>query len=425
MNKRIEKKLVGFFPDFTGIGETYPLIKIAKQYSDIGGEVIFLSRGGDYEYLAEDLGYKIIQIKPHISEMLGLRRYYKEYGEEYLIKMIKNEALTYKKIGIKALVQTNLFFTCILGARVAKIPLFTVTSGTWTPNYYEAKYFTFPDSLENSFTRIIPNGIKNRFANWLMLHHKVLALKIANRLAKRLDINLYLKSNPELSLGDYTFVCDSIELLNLEPTEDFPAENYVGPILSDDLFKQGKQKNVEIDNHLKKTGRTILISMGSAYDKKLFLRMLKILNETDYNVIAILTERLYRNKLPKYNDNILLVKFVPSILDLHKKVDLSIIHGGRGTVNTTAYAGKPTIGIPRSSEQQCNVDLLIRHGTSIRISNKYFKEKKLLKALNKIFNNYNFYLKNAQQLSKKLPLPEGDKNAAIMINKIMQKEDRV
>jgi UDP:flavonoid glycosyltransferase YjiC (YdhE family) len=352
--------------------------------------------------------------------MLGLRRYFWEYDEEYLVQLIRNEALEYRNAKINALVQTNLFFTCVLAARVAKIPLFSVTSGTWTPNYYKAKYGTFPDSFENFFTRFIPGYIKNQFANWYVLNHKHLALKIVNRLAKKLDLNLHLKYNSELSLGDYTFACDSMEFLGLKPTKDFPAENYIRPILSDDLFKQETEKEDEIKNHLKKPGRSILISMGSAFDKGLFLRFLKILNQTDYNVVAVSTARLDENKLPNLNDNILLKKFVPSIAKLNKMVDLAIIHGGRGTTYTAAYAGKPVIGIPTSSEQQFNLDCLVRHGMGTRLSKKYFNEKKFLETVEKIFANYDFYFKNAQNLAKKLPPPEGDKNAARRIVEILQ-----
>ncbi len=48
-----KKPLIGFFPGFFDIGETYPLIKIAKCYQELGGEVIIFSHGGDYEYLAK------------------------------------------------------------------------------------------------------------------------------------------------------------------------------------------------------------------------------------------------------------------------------------------------------------------------------------------------------------------------------------
>jgi len=57
------------------------------------------------------------------------------------------------------------------------------------------------------------------------------------------------------------------------------------------------------------------------------------------------------------------------------------------------------------------------------LSRKYFKEETLLKTINKIFDNYDFYLKNAQSLANKIPKPEGDKNAARRLVEIAAKID--
>ena len=65
-----------------------------------------------------------------------------------------------------------------------------------------------------------------------------------------------------------------------------------------------------------------------------------------------------------------------------------------------------------NSEQQHNIDNLVRHGTAIRLSRENFKEKKLLKAIQEIFDNYDEYLKNAQLLKKKLKESNGAENAA-------------
>jgi UDP:flavonoid glycosyltransferase YjiC (YdhE family) len=145
------------------------------------------------------------------------------------------------------------------------------------------------------------------------------------------------------------------------------------------------------------------------------------MNQTDYNVIATYTSILNEEELPKLNDNILLKKFINNPITLNKKVDLAIIHGGRGTVYNAAYSGKPAIGIPLNGEQQYNLDSLARHGMAIRLSKTFFEEEKLLDSIKEIFENYDTYLKNAKALTQKLPKPEGDKNAARRILEIVTK----
>jgi UDP:flavonoid glycosyltransferase YjiC (YdhE family) len=163
------------------------------------------------------------------------------------------------------------------------------------------------------------------------------------------------------------------------------------------------------------------LSLGSTGTKGIFLRILKTLNRTDYNVIAVYNSILKKEEIPDVNENILLRKFVPSIKSLNQMVDLAIIHGGRGTVYTSAYSGKPVIGIPMQIEQQYNLDNLVRRGMALRLSKKYFQEKNLLRAINIIFDNYDHYLENAQSVVKELPMMEGDKNAVRRILEIYNK----
>ena len=103
-------------------------------------------------------------------------------------------------------------------------------------------------------------------------------------------------------------------------------------------------------------------------------------------------------------------------------VDLAIIHGGRGTVYNAAYSGKPSIGIPFFIEQQYNIDCLVRNKAGLKISGKYFNPEKLLKAINTIFENYDIYLKNATEFSKKLSGITGEQKAVERIIEIVDKE---
>ena len=152
--------------------------------------------------------------------------------------------------------------------------------------------------------------------------------------------------------------------------------------------------------------------MGSSGDKQLFLEILQTLNKTNYSVVAVYANILSKSELPVVDKNILLMKFVPSLEKLHKMVDLTIMHGGQGTVYSAVYAGKPVIGFPMNFEQHLNLEKLVGHGSGFLLSKKYFKKITLLNSIESIFENYNTYLKNAQVLSKKIPKPQGDKIAA-------------
>ena len=74
----------------------------------------------------------------------------------------------------------------------------------------------------------------------------------------------------------------------------------------------------KIETFLKKPGRSILLTLGSTGRKKFFLDILEALNKTDYNVIAVYGAVFIfagneEDKIPEFNDNILLKKYVPSM----------------------------------------------------------------------------------------------------------------
>lgn len=418
------EQLVGFFPSFSNLAETGRAVMIAKRYKELGGRVIFFSHGGKYEFLARDNNYQIVKVNPIITEeqikeyfkIIALETFHsKIFNEDLILENVREEIVAFKKTGIKLLVSTN-NLTCAISARAAKIPYININPD---PGLFALK---IPDTLENPFTFLIPQSLKVRFLNWLMLRSK-LYLKPINKVALRVRIPPF-KNALELYDGDITLVTNCLEFINIFPNQqDFPKDNYIGIILIDELFEKEESKkiNAEIKTHLKKPGRSILISLGSSGSKELFLKILKTLNKTKYNVIGIYTSILDKRELPEVNDNILLKKFVPSISKVTEIVDLAIIHGGQGTVFTTIYAKKPIIGFPMQIEQHISLEKIVGHGCGLMLSRKYFSEKKLLNAINKIFNNYNKYLINVQNLMHKLPIAEGDKNAARKILEVVKK----
>jgi len=71
-----------------------------------------------------------------------------------------------------------------------------------------------------------------------------------------------------------------------------------------------------------------------------------------------------------------------------------------------------------NGEQQYNIENLKRHGAALKLSKTFFQKEKLLKAIDEILEKYDLYLKKAQNLAYKFPKPEGDKNAAYIIQEI-------
>ena len=53
--KRSDLPLIGFTVWFNNLGETYPLVNVAKKYIDLGGQAIFFGYGKKYQDLAKNI----------------------------------------------------------------------------------------------------------------------------------------------------------------------------------------------------------------------------------------------------------------------------------------------------------------------------------------------------------------------------------
>jgi UDP:flavonoid glycosyltransferase YjiC (YdhE family) len=411
-----------------------PQIKIAKKYIEKGGKGIFFSHGGKFQHLAKEIGCKVVKLK-NLSwkdALVGIdrvktpleRQQFIAYNKKTIESLVKSEIEAFKEKGIDIIV-SSFNPTCSISTKVLDIPLIVLISGTTTSVYYRSGFATFPDNYENIFTRILPVSFKNYIARWILLSNNLL-VKDFNRVARKYNIKRFSTLN-EILEGDHTLFCDDINLFGKKASKKFPINNFIGPVSLKLLENKEDSLDKDIKNHLKRPGKSILFTLGSAQSNiespvnKLFIKILGLFSQTDYNVIVI-CGKIPITKLPKTSNNILIKKYVKSPEKLMKKIDLAIIHGGRGTVYNVAYSGKPSIGIPFFIEQQYNIDCLVRNGAGKKVSSKFFKSEKFLRTIKTIFDNYDMYLKNAKKLSKRLSKDIGEEKAVKRIIEIAKKE---
>ena len=427
MTLDFKEEKVGFFPLSYNLAEMGRAILVAKEYEALGGKTVFFSHGGRYEELAEKQGFDVKRVEPFydketVEKIISVNRGERKgvpYDKNFLKKAVQEETRAFKETDVKMVV-SFVNFTCSLSTRVAGLKHVDVSPGPGT------FYLSMPDYYENFFTRFLPQKIKVRMLNWFFYKSGKKILKPFNDVAEENQTEKF-KDLFDLIHGDITLVTNFSEFIDVFPNQKkFPDDNYVGVILLEKLFKKSFSKSMKqeiekkIKKHLDSENKKILLTMGSSGDRKLYGQILRTLNETSYQTVALYGDIFDEDDLPTTGDNILLEKYVPSIKEVHKMVDLSITHGGQGTVYAAAYAGKPIIGFPMQFEQHLNLEKIVGHGSGLMLSKKFFKEEKLKKTIKKIFDNYDYFLKNAEKLAEKLPEPNGERNAALKIKKILQ-----
>jgi UDP:flavonoid glycosyltransferase YjiC (YdhE family) len=409
---------VGFFPFFANLAETSRLVRTAERFRDLGGRAIFFSHGGDYEALAEDAGFAVHAVAPtytraQVRELMSFDQFEKfgdPFPDDWLIEHVLNEERAYAEHA-PSLVVTGFNVPCVLSARKAKVPLVYIIPGTALPGYFRAGLATFPDTFENRFTRLLPTRLKNRLSNWLALRSTV-GTAAFNRVARRFDLPR-IPNSLGLWMGDYTLVSDVREALGIPAEYDLPEEDYVGPLLA----QLGILLREEVRAHLERPGPSIYFAMGSSGNKRLYLRALRALAGSRFNVVAAYTTILRDEELPAVGDNLRLEKLVPAEI-VNRLADVAVLHGGQGTFYTAAYSGRPVVGIPMQPEQQYNIDILVRNGSAIRLSKRHFREEELLAAIERILASYDAYRDRAEALARRLPMIDGAQRGAERIKAI-------
>jgi UDP:flavonoid glycosyltransferase YjiC (YdhE family) len=426
----VEKPLIGFLPDFSSMGETLTLVKIAKVYTEDGGKVVFFSHSSEFEYMAKDIGCPVVRLqhffkKKHEdlenSYQKGMpfeKLLYRWFDTETIENAVKTEIDAFTEYKVDVLVSAfNL--TSSISARASKIPLVVVISGVNIPPFFESGYVTFPEDFENVFTRLLPQSLKNRIARWYIIHNKNLTRNF-NNVAKKYHLAPFKYFN-DLYLGDHTLICDDINFLGIQPTKDFPLNNFIGPIVPRSTEDSSRNRlDTDVERHLRRPGRSMVVVMGSEYNYRgLIPELVEALNATPYNVIIVHRNIKDSGMISKADDNILFKEYVP-LAALLQKVDLAMTHGGRGTIYTVAYSGKPAICVPVIVEHQFYIDCLVRAGAGVRLSKRALFSQKLLPTIQTMFDHYPDFLRNAQQLSKKLTKEYGEINAVRRLLEIYQ-----
>ena len=127
---------------------------------------------------------------------------------------------------------------------------------------------------------------------------------------------------------------------------------------------------------------------------------------------VIICSTLHQFKM-KQAPNIMVIDYLPS----HKVmplVDLAIIHGGQGSVQTAIESETPIIGIPLHVEQGLNVSIVEKHGAGLMQIKHDIDPIEIRAKIERILNQRSFKT-NMERLSKLQRQVDGVKKAVDII----------
>lgn len=396
-------KILLFAPAAFDLAETTRMIEIAKGI--VGHEVAskilgiqFISDGGDFEHLIEEQGFALHRMEPrltaekieHIARVDRGERFAPAFSKKEMIRRVENEVAYLKTIRPSA-VLTGSYLTIPVSCRILGIPLVWVIQSTWMEPFF-ATGAGMTDDLRPKLLKRTADLLILAFINFWIRYG---FLNPVNKAARHFGVKGY-KSIFDFWHGDVTLVAEPAQFSG---TILPPGYFYIGPLIARQDFPiPAVVKNIPRDKPL------IYFAMGSSGTPEIAAKILESFEGKPYRVIApikFLLDRLEGVNIPS---NVVVTDWLPA-LQVNKMADLSLIHGGIGTVMTAAYAGKPVVGVGMQMEQVANLACLVRKGFAIRVAKSKDPSRKVQEAIGLLLRD------------------ESAKSRAVAFSKVMEKWD--
>ncbi len=401
-----------FAPAAFNLAETTRMIEIAKGIvaHDTPSKVFeiqFISDGGDFERLIEAEGFPLQRLEPrltkekieHIARVDRGERFAPAFSEKELIERVKNETAFLRQVTPAAVV-TGSYLTIPVSCRVLKIPLVWVIQSTWLKPFFSTG--------AGMTDRVRPQSLK-RFADLLILGFINFWIRYGflsgiNKTAKHFGVEGY-KSIFDFWRGDVTLVAEPPEFSGMKLP---PDHYYVGPLIARQDFPLPPEvTSIPRDKPL------IYFAMGSSGTPEIVADILQGFEGKPYRVIAPIKFQLQQLAHVKMPSNVMVTDWLPA-LEVNKMADLSLIHGGIGTVMTAAYAGKPVVGVGMQLEQVANLACLVRKGFAIRVPKSSNPSPKVQEAIRLLLRDDGAKRK-AEEFARVMAQWDGSKTSAELL----------
>jgi len=248
---------------------------------------------------------------------------------------------------------------------------------------YNAGLASYVDMLDLPGIRLLPESL----LTWISkktLRLTNLMVRPFDKVAAKYELNPF-KRMERLWEGDYNLLAEPKEFCELELPQTY---RYIGPLIGrldspipEDILNMPKDMPI------------VYFAMGSSGQPKVIAKIVEGFAGKPYRVIAPV-KRLLRNLDVNIPSNVIATDWLPAH-KVNPMADISVIHGGIGTVMTACLAGTPVIGISMQPEQEFNIDCLVRKGFALRIRRNSFTPEKLSNAIDKLLGD-----KEAQRKAK-------------------------
>ncbi|PWW83153.1 hypothetical protein CR164_00920 [Prosthecochloris marina] len=380
-------KTIAMFPAAWNLAETTRTLEVAKACRN-EFNIVFATHGGQFEELIENEGFPLTRLEPGLTDEQIEHLYQVDQGEKigsfFTVKQtrqrVEKEAAFLRNERPLAAV-TGFNVTITLSSRAADVPLIWLTQSTWDIQaMIDEGLGAYADDLDMAGLRLLPDAVLKWLTRQTFSWLGGTILRPLNTVAKEYGIEK-LYDLRDLWQGDHNLLAEPPDFSGLSSVPD--TYYYIGPLIAD----LASPVPEEINRLAAKQEPLVYFSMGSSGKPQVIKRILEGFRDQPFNVVSPMKTKL-QELYVKVPPNVLLTDWLPA-LDVSRLADISVIHGGIGTVMTAALAGKPVLGIGMMYEQEYNIDCLVRKGFAHRIRRTRLDSESVNKAILELLTDSN------------------------------------
>ncbi len=374
-------KTLLFAPASYNFAETSRMVDIAVACRD-RFNVIFASYGGDFEWLITNEGFPLVPMQPRLTPE-KIERLYRimrwelvshPFGMDHLTERIRGELDWLRALKPVAVV-TGLCLSWPVSCRVAGLPLVWVAQTTSTAPFWRSPLAFWPDIVDYRPFRLVPEGILNYFARYLMSFNRLIMVRF------NAACNLFGAPpfrDTEFWEGNLTLLAEPPEFAGLD---HLPARfRFIGPLIA----RINRDVPPEVE-HMPRDLPIVYFAMGSSGERGIIAAILKAFAGKPYRVVAPVKKLL--NGMPvDIPGNVLVTDWLPAH-KVNAMADLSVIHGGLGTVMTACLSGTPIVGVGMHFEQEANLECVVRKGFGVRLRKRRFNPADVMAAVDRLMDD--------------------------------------
>ncbi len=273
------------------------------------------------------------------------------FGYQTLKRYIEEDLALIRRIK-PDLIVSDMRISLSISAKLAQVPLATITNAHWSP-YARGETYPLPEHpLVKWLGVALASSLMKPLIPWVLRLH---AFPL-NRLRRHYGLRPFANMEEVYSYGDYTLFSDSPEIV---PTNNLPTnQRYLGPILWKGSIALPPWWD-EVDS----TRPSLFISMGSSGDSSLLPLLVASLARQNVNLLVATAGRTRLSSSPK---NVYVADYLPADL-ASRRASLVICNGGSTLAYQAICEGVPVLGIPFNLDQYLCMEKFCAKGLGKRL----------------------------------------------------------